>query len=208
MFYAEAVTALHEGMKRVFDDDYPVEDFRNLPISTDYPSKKVQYPGIWVGFSPRGSLAIAGIGHREVTQDEDAGTWGQVTRWRFEGEAQFTIVTLSALARARLADEVIRVLAFGQLEVGRGAFRSFIQDNPLIAMQLDHDQITPSGDAETPGTPWGTDDIVYEITLSVAAIGEFTSTAQGQLVPLEEITLIPYRDDEEDPTTTEGWIGG
>lgn len=201
MFLAEVLTAITEGLKRTFNDEYPVADFRKLHVSIEYPVAEASYPAIWVGFEPTSTLVRAGINHVEFLEREVDGEtrFGQVTRWRFQGTVQYTVISLSSLARARLADEVIRTIGFGELEEGRGTFRDFIEDNPLIPLSMDYDTIEMRGVAETPGTPWGTDDILYEVTMTSRVVGEFLSDPQGILVPLTAIRVYatPEGQDEE-----------
>ena len=191
MFLAETLTTVAEGLKRTFTNDYPVSDFRDLYISPEYPAAEAEYPAIWIGFEPSGAVVRAGIDHREHLEHvtDDVTTFGEITRWRFEGMVQYTILSLSSLARARLVDEVIKVVGFGPLAEGRAPFRSFLEDNPLIALQMNYDSIEFRGQAETPGTPWGTDDVLYEVTLSSRVIGEFVSSESGIMVPLREVRV-------------------
>lgn len=207
MFLAETLTVLTEGLKRTFDGDYPVEDFRDLHVSIEYPAEEQHYPGVWVNFDVAGDLSIAGIGHREYLEEQtdDGLRYGEVTRWRFEGQSTFTLVSLSSLARARLLDEVVRVIGMGHLTPGRGAFRSWVHDNPLIGLSMAWDKIALQGMTETEGTPWGTDDILYEVTLAVDTMGEFTSDPTGLLVPLSEIRVFQAAEGQPDPRPGEGW---
>lgn len=207
MFLAETLTVLTEGLKRTFNVDYPVSDFRDLHVSVEYPSEEQHYPGVWVNFDVAGDLSIAGIGHREFeeTEVDDETRFGEVTRWRFEGQSTFTLVSLTSLARARLLDEVVRVIGMGHLETGRGAFRTWVNDNPLIGLSMGWDHIALQGMAETEGTPWGTDDILYEVTLAVDTIGEFTSDPSGLLVPLSAIRVYQAAEGQPDPRPGEGW---
>jgi hypothetical protein len=207
MFLAEVLTVLNEGMKRTFDQDYPVEDFRDLHVSIEYPIAEGDYPAVWVGFETQGSLSAVGIGHvTEIVeiQTDDGPRFGEVSLWRFEGSAIFTILSTTSLNRARLMDEVVRTIAFGEREQGRGAFRSYLIDQNLVRIQMNYDTIDIRGLAETPGTPWGTDDLVYEVTLATDVIGEFASTPTGSLVALSEIRIIDYPEGTPDPSP-EGW---
>lgn len=202
MILTETLTALSQGMKRTFNDSYPVEEFRDLPVGIEYPADPAEYPGIWVDFDFTGSLSIAGIDHREyVEQFVDGETrFGEATRWFFEGRASFTVVSLSALSRNSLFDEVVKIIGFGNMESGgRGVFRDFIHENPLVSMTLNTDEIAVSGMDASPGTPWGTNDVVYEATLSVGLRGEFLSTPAGSLVPLSEIRLYPQAPGDPEP---------
>ncbi len=207
MFLAEVLTVLNEGMKRTFDQDYPVEDFRDTYVSIEYPIGEGDYPAVWVGFEPQGALSADGIGNTEMVsvETEEGTRFGEVSLWRFQGSALFTVMTTTSLNRARLMDEVVKAIAFGSREEGRGTFRDYLLAQDLIRIQMNYDEIDIRGMAETPGTPWGTDDLVYEVTLATDVIGEFASTPSGSRVPLSEIRIIDYPEGTPDPSP-EGWV--
>lgn len=192
MYLVPLKTLLVDAIKQTFDQNYPAEDFRGIHTSIEYPIDKMQYPGIWVDYQDTGSLQIAGINHREYTDPATDGTRRRYTRWRFSGYAQFTVVALTSLQRDRLYDELVRVCAFG-----RGTdlspintFREVIETNEFLACNMDFDQIEPSGNAAAPGTPWGSDEIIYERSLNMEMIGEFISDGESQaLVPLSKVVL-------------------
>ena len=150
MFVAQLLTTLTKGMEKTFDISYPEEDFRDLHISIEFPVKSQEYPSVWVTFETTTELENVGIGHVEYTTDEDAGEWTQVYRWRFGGLVNYTVAVLTSFERARLADELIKVLAFGTSNEFRGRFRDYIESNPYIAVNFNFDQIALSGWAETP----------------------------------------------------------
>jgi hypothetical protein len=113
-------------------------------------------------------------------------------KWRFQGYATFTIVALSSLERDRLFDEFVKVIAFGEVNPQRSTFRNVIDNNDLIAMNMDFDSIAIRGAAANMGTPWGTNDVIYEITAACQVLGEFTSDiSTGELVNLSEIDIFP-----------------
>lgn len=199
MFLAEVLTALHSGMKQAFHEDYPVEEFRDIYASIEFPTDQADYPAIWVGFEPRGHVRIAGIDHKEFITSPGGG-FHEVTRWVFEGQAIFTIVSMTSLARARLMDEMIRVLGFGPLD-DRKEWREWIYDNPLVGMTYNHERIALRGITETNGTPWGTNELLYEATLTVDLIGEFVSPMGDDpvLVPLSEIRVFDRAEQADDP---------
>lgn len=183
-------TMLVEATKKTFDQNYPEEDFRDVHISIEYPVDKQHYPGIWIDYSDTAPLEIAGIKHREYTEAGPGGQRRQVTRWKFTGYASFTVVALSSLERDRLFDEMVRVIAFGIEGSQVQEFRSYIENNEFIAANFDFDQIEVQGNAATPGTPWGTDEIIYERTLNMEVIGEFCSEGiSASLVPLSRIVI-------------------
>jgi hypothetical protein len=187
-------TALVLALQNTFNSTYPEADFRNLLVSIEYPVRKTSYPSIWVDYEDSDKLTIAGIRHQEVI-DIDPDHIRHVTRWRFKGYAQFTIVALTSLERDRLYDEMVRILAFGSGgldDPGVNIFRQYIEDNPLIAMNMDFDEIESSGNNASPGTPWGTDEIIYERTINMELLGEFVSDGVTyELVPLSKVRILP-----------------
>lgn len=199
MFITHLKTALVEALKKTFDGEYVEEDFRNLRVSIEYPVERQDYPGIWVDFDIEGQLQNAGVDHREYTPDsEDESTVRRVMRWTFQGYGSFTIVALSSFERDRLFDEMVRVLAFGTESEQTSQFRAFIEDNEYLALNIDFDQIGVAGTAALPGTPWGTEEVVYEVTIRMEVMGEIVSdVATGTLVPLSSVVVYPYIENED-----------
>jgi hypothetical protein len=177
------------ALREVFQADYPVADFRNLPISIEFPYQEQMYPGVWVTWDPVGNVSKAGIdnymyGPPEPTSDTNNNI---LFRYRFSGYSMYTIGALTSMQRDRLYDELTRVfLMSGDPNVE--SFRQYVEDNPYIAMNMDFDNISTRGMAENPGTPWGTNDFIYEATLAIETVGEFISDEYfTSLVPLSSI---------------------
>jgi len=207
MYLVKTKTLLTKALRTVFDDSAPETDFQNLHISIEYPVDKQHYPSIWVDFDPSGSLRIAGIGHFEQT-DSELATSPELYRWRFSGMATMTIAALTSLERDRLFDAVVRVLGFGDRSNNLGRFRTMIENNDLIAINIDFDEIEQRGFAASQGTPWGTDEMIYEATIAMEVIGEFTVDNTQALVALDNVEVSFWIDpNENDPTTGDGWIG-
>lgn len=202
MYLRPTKAMLVTAMRSTFDGDYVTEQFRGLHISIEYPEAPQNYPGIWLDFEPVGDLEIAGIDHTEYLSGE-----GQVTpytRWRFQGYATYTAVALSSNERDLLVDEILRVFAFGSEHPSTTTFRQSIEDNPLIAVNMDFGTIGLRGFAASPGTPWNTDEIIYEATVAMNLIGEFVSDrATGNLLPVTDIEVHEYAEHEQDPSP--GW---
>jgi hypothetical protein len=200
MYLQVLLTTVVEALQATFDSDYPQTDFRNLKVSMEYPVDQIDYPGIWLNYDDTDELRIAGIDHREYV--EINGYPAPVTRWRFGGTLTFTIATLSSLERARLYDEMVRVLAFARVQSSISDFREVIENNDLVAMNANFDTIRPSGDNAAPGTPWGTDEFIYERSLSIDLIGEFVSEPDGTLVNLSEVIVMGYPQRTPEPPFT------
>lgn len=207
MFLAPLKTLLVEAAKVTFDADYPEADFRNLLVSIEYPDREEAYPSFWVDFDPTGELEIVGVDHHEFTDPSAQGNVRRFTRWRFQGYATYTVVAFTSLERDRLVDEFIRVVAFGRESAQTSEFRSTIENNEFIAANFDFDQVAIRGMTATPGTPWGTNEVIYEATLAMECVGEFVSDGTSQtLAPLSRVEVTAYADDQPDPTDPEGWV--
>lgn len=190
-------TTLVLAMRKTFDNQYPDERLRSLLVSIEYPVQAQDYPSIWVDFEESIPLTTAGIAHQEYDDDGNP-----MLRWKFEGDVSYTIAAMSSLERDRIYDEVVRVMAFSRSHDYLSPFRDFIESNQYIAMNMNFDEIEVHGNAAAPGTPWDTDEVIYEKTVSMHILGEFvTSIADGNLAPLSKI-IIQGRVDpstEEDP---------
>jgi len=200
MYLTKLKTMLTTALRDTFDLGFPEEDFRNIKIGIEFPIEPQDYPGIWVNYTPAGPVRVAGVGHIEYDVNEAGSASRPFTRWFYSGEASFTIVALTSLERDRLHDELIRVLAFGRENPATSDFRKRIESNEFIACGFDWDAISIRGMSETVGTPWQTDDLIYEVELAMECFGEFISDSQdASLVPLSEVRVTPYPDTDPEP---------
>lgn len=192
MYLAPLKTLLVEAVKRTFGDSYPIAEWRGVKVGIEYPIDPQDYPGIWVDYDDTDTLKIVGISHLEFAETNLGPV--PITRWKFSGYASYTIVALSSFERDRLYDEFVKVLAFGLLDPDTSIFRQTIENNEFIATNVDFDTVQPRGNNAAPGTPWGTDEIIYERTLNVNILGEFIpDTRNGALYRLSEINLVEAR---------------
>ena len=209
MYLTHAKGLLVKAMRTTFDADYPEEDFRDVPVSIEFPTKKNQVPGIWLNYDPIGPIHPVGVGYFEDNLDVDTGGFYRSTRWSYAGAAIYTVVAHSSLERDRLFDQVVSAIAFGQFDTQRGEFRETIESDPLIAMQVDFDQIDQRGFSAAPGTPWGSNEVIYEASISVRVTGEFISQpGTTLLMPISQIDVYQWVTDlESDPVPTGTWLG-
>jgi hypothetical protein len=191
MFLTHLKTLLVSAVRNTFDSTYPVQEWQNLWCSIEYPIKRVAYPGIWVDYDPEDKLRVIGVGQTGFyNQIEDSGLWNQTLGWRYQGYGTFTIVTLSSWERDRLFDEVVKVFAFGKLNPQESVFRQTITTNDFIAANINFDSLQVSGMSQVGGTPWGSQEIVYEVTLSMQILGEFYSNpSTNTLYTLREVLI-------------------
>lgn len=210
MFAANVLTVWVEAFKALFDGAYPIEEWRDLPVNVEYPLAEVNYPGLWLNFTVQGDVKNVGIGHVEYTVN-DALEIHEVYRWHFGGLIEITITTLGNLERARLVDEVTKAIAIARARQNTpGILRETVENNDLLGMIVTWESMSVSGFAETAGTPWGTSDVVYEVTVSLDLEGEVVlDPATGALVPLTAVILTPQDDSDADPLPVpgaDGWV--
>jgi hypothetical protein len=208
MYRQSLKTAIVEGLRRVYDSEYPVEELRGVNVSIEFPVSNADMPCYWVNYEDDpDSLVVAGIGHQEVTYGD--GQYTQHTRWRFQGTFTITAMAMSSRERDMMYDELIRVFAFGRYTEPTNQFRDLIENHDLIAMNVNFDSLRPSGDNAGMGTPWETSEMLYEISLSLTVIGEFVGDPITQVVvPLGEIRVHPYAEDLQpvpNPPADEGY---
>lgn len=191
MFLTHTKALLVEAMEAVYGPDFPEADFRDLEVTMDFPNTEVQYPGCWVDFSPATAMQNVGIGHVEYTAPDINGQVRACSRWRFTGWATFTFVALTTMERDRMVDSFLYVVAFGLENPDTSIFRRMIESNSLIGMTFNWDRVTLTGRAESEGTPWGSDEWVYEQTVQLeVANGEFVSEGTtNSLIPLSQVIV-------------------
>ncbi|MFE6000299.1 hypothetical protein ACFQ6C_26120 [Streptomyces sp. NPDC056454] len=191
MYVTRVKTLAIEAVAAAFDDQYPVAEFRGLHCSLEYPVKAVQLPEVWVRYSDTAPLRQSGVAHVENTHPGTGVKVTPYTRWKFEGSWEFVIVALSSVERDRVYDELIATIAWSGFDSKRGRFRQYLETNDLINLTLRTDEIESTGENAEPGTPWGTDEVLYERTLNVDMIGDFVPDPEtGLIVPLSKIQVV------------------
>jgi hypothetical protein len=199
MYMVHLKSAIVEALKNTFDAAYVEEDFRNLLVSIEYPMTQADYPSMWVTYEDEKNIQIAGIGYHEEVVKPD-GSFAMTTRWRFEGEVTITCVAMTSLEKDRLYDELVRTLAFGSERQSTSRFRRRIESNDFIAMNMNFDDLRPSGDGANLGTPWATEEMVYEKSLSIQVLGEFIGDPETQqLVRLSGYHVQDYEQGTPEP---------
>ena len=212
MFVANTLTAWVEALKVVFHDDPDYAgELKNIAIHTEYPMAEIDYPGLWVNYSMQGDVKNVGIGHEEYYLAEvDDTNYTKALRWHYGGILEITIGAMGNLERANLIDELTRVIAIGRVDENpEGELRKHIEQHDLVGQIVTWESFTVGAFAESPGTPWGTDDVIYEATITLSASGEVVlSPTTGTLVPLSAIIATPLRDDETGLPVPggDGWI--
>lgn len=198
MYISPLKAIIVEALRHEFDDTYPVEYFRNVNIQLDYPVAEQGYPAIFVAYDDVDSLRRVGLSHVEYEFPLGSGIKvAPFTRWRFRGNISLTVMSIaSPLERDELYDEMVGAIAFGRENVDTiGRFHTYVNNNDLIATILQTDIINSRGAQAAPGTPWGTDQMMFERTLDIEVYGEFIpDMATNTLVDLAKIIVTPESD--------------
>ena len=206
MFVTNVLTIWSEALKQIFSEDHPDPKLRDLPVTVEYPREAVDYPGVLVDFVMQGVVRNAGIGHVEE-RESDTGV-KEVLRWIFGGTVEITVGTMGNLERALVVDEITKAVAIGRKgENIEGNLRSMVEVNDLISMNVTWESFTLGGFAEQQGTPWGTDDLIYEATLSLDVEGEVVLEPEtGDLVPLSAVVFHALEPGEPVPPPAGTWV--
>jgi hypothetical protein len=190
LFLVNVKTVITEALKNTFTASYPTPDFASLHISIEYPYDVQDYPGIWVGFEPIGNLSRSGVDEQTGFTKNVNGTFSPFTLWRYQGYATYTIGAMTSLQRDRLFDELCRIFAFSQESSEIYQFRQYVESNPYVAMNMDFDNVQVRGMSESPGTPWGSEDMIYETTIAMECVGEFRNDRLSDpLYPISEVVV-------------------
>jgi hypothetical protein len=185
-----------DAIRNAFEVTYPVNDSAGgvqlAYCSLEYPVAAANYPGIWVTYAPA-QLQTAGIDYTERDS-----TGNIYVRSRFSGTISFTVSALTNNERDLFYDQLVSILMFSAQSDIPSPFRTFVESSNLIEVTFSYDTLDSSGHGETLGTPWGTDEVIYEDGIAIQVTGEFTvSPSNGQLQPvyhLREIIVSAYQE--------------
>lgn len=187
------------AFKPLFGNEYPDTDLRNrIQIHLEWPNAREQLPAIYVTYT-EGDIQNMGLGHIEFDTDE-SGAPIMVKHYRFDGQLNFNVLSLSALERDRIAAGLINLLAFGETIPAFDDFKEELADGDYVSMVINAEQIQTQGTNTTP-VPWGNEDeMIYSQTYSVPLHGEFYSDTSGSgLIRISDVEVYPYRPGELPP---------
>jgi len=205
MFLLKTNTLVVKALRQTFNGAYPVHDLRDMHVSLEFPVEKLNYPCLWVDFEPSTELLNAGIGHVEYAPWTNGST-NMVERWRFQGVISITAVAFSSAVRDKMVDELMRVCAFARSDPAATPFRAAIENNDLIGLSISWDKLGIGQKSASSGTPWGSDEWLYEATVRLNAIGEIVSDpTTGDLVPLASVVVYPRIEGDPDLPGGDGW---
>jgi len=203
MFLTHMAALVVTAFERALETEaHPVVGSKRLWVGPDFPLVEANYPGVWVSFTPDATLRAAGIGHEERALADASGNRRAFTRWLFSGTVEATVIALHRRERDELLDEVLRLIAFADEHPETSALKETMESNQFIAVNAQFGQVRLGGISNSGTTPWGSDDIVYEGTVSFQVEGEFVSDLASErvLVPISAIVIEePVVDDQTLP---------
>ena len=187
-FIESIKTTIINSLRTTFDGNYPDPQFRNMYISLEYPLLQNHYPGLWVKFSFT-KIQSVGVGSSFV----NVPTNSKYKMWFFEGRTIIQVFAMTSLERDKMADSLIYMFSFGDLNTNNNRFKSSIANSNYIYMSLNTDELIPGGQEENIGAPWQPDAVVYNDSYSFGIIGQFASDVNsGSLISLDSIMVTPY----------------
>ena len=205
MYLSLLKASMVRALQATMNSQYPNPNLADMKVSVEYPWDQAAYPAIWVDFHATEPVRQAGIGHIDTAVFTDTGvtppvsTYATYSEFVFEGDVTFTIATLSSLERDNAYDEMLRILMAGAENPQTSTFRESIEQGEFLAINARWDMVDTSGTTAAPGTPWGTDETIYETTVSLHVQGYYYVVPEaGTLVALSKITLeepTPYFND-------------
>ena len=159
-------------------------------VEMEYPLEESKYPGVWIGFSfTKMQLASLDPEHYE---EQPNGSKLHYSLGSFEGVVSLTILSLSSLERDRISDALVQTILFGRRHEVAATFYDDLENNDYVNISVQNGTVRPSGQNTTFGTPWGTEDTVYEDAYNFSIMGQFASRYEDYgLVNLREIRIVP-----------------
>lgn len=188
-------------------ENWPDDKLRGqIQVVNEWPTKEIHYPMILVTFQEQ-EIKNVGIGHREIAYDDDESPY-TLLHWFFRGVLRFEIFAETPVDRDYVAVGLLNAIAFGKDIPGFQKFWSELYDNDFIALQINTEHITPSGDSVA-DVPWGNpDEHIFTTAYSVELIGEFFSNPYtGGLVQISEVIAYPYKKDQPIPQGSQATLG-
>lgn len=207
MFITSVLTILMEATQAAQQEDSLLsESFSQATVLPQYPVDKADFPSIWVDFTPESDLKVLRIGDLETSDPDPAGNVRKAARWLYEGVAQFTVLAMTSLERARLMDALVALMAEAVILPDDSVLRTRVETNDLVGIQASWGALNVGGWAESQGTPWQSDEMIYEATLSLPLNGEFIWTSDQALVPLSSVIVDVYGPEDGPPPEDLSWL--
>jgi hypothetical protein len=180
-----AVAALQQAFIIAYPETDPNGGNQPVYVSIEYPVNPAAIPAVWVEYEAS-DLRTVGVAYTEPDT-----TGSPMARWRFQGHLSFTIAAMSSNERDLIYDELVAMIAFASQSQGPSTFRQVVEASTLVATTWSYDIVEARGEAAAPGTPWGTDEVIYERGIAIQVVGEFVSEPQTmQLVNLSDIQVV------------------
>jgi hypothetical protein len=200
--------ALVEALRTVLSS-HPDSLLQNTKVDIEWPSDQASYPAIIVRYYER-NIRNAGVAHEElldVTPVTDPPSAKQVRRYRhliYTGDVEFGIYALSSYDRDLIADSLVEIMMFADIEPWTNQLLSRIYDPDLTQeptavehfINLNTDSLGPFGEVQNP-VPWqDEDEIVFSVSYRLSVMGEvYSRTPDNQVYGvISRVDLYPWID--------------
>lgn len=199
MYLTHVNTVLVDGFRAALgpaSTNHPVLTGRDLWVGAEFPETEANYPGVWITYDPS-EQRRSGLGHTE----HDAPGDRLYSRWTFTGAVTVTVVSLLRQDRDALLDEVLRLLAFAHEHPDISDLRKALTTDPLINLRGSFETPRITGVSGGQGTPWGSDQMVFEGSIGFSVEGEFVSNLKvpQSLVPISGFDVIAEATEGHEP---------
>ena len=199
MFITASKLAMVEALREVFDSEWPPAlGIKPKAIDIEYAERSEQWPFVLVQFNP-GNISWTGINPDEFTPVTGIPNvdWSRYRQGMFDGNFQFTILALSSGERDRLLDAMMELFMFGRLNPFAEEVFTTLEDHDLIGITLNEATMESVAASVGVGTPWETEELIYEASFSLSCFGTFYADAYNQqLVALDDVLTYPLLNDE------------
>lgn len=191
MFKLAAKVAIVEALRELYDSNYSL-DVKPKTVDIEYAEREEQWPFVYVEFNPT-EIRWMGIDpDRYIPSGVASEPWTRIRKGHFSGTFTFTVLTLTSEERDRMWDQLVQLFLMGRLHEQTNDFFEKIESHDLIAMTIMEGTVDPVGTSVNPGTPWGTEQLTYEASLSVNAIGQFYASDFSQnLIAISQVESYP-----------------
>ena len=162
----------------MFSENYPDPQLRDLYVSTTYPLKRENFPGLIVTYN-ESSVKNAGVSHAEEIMTEDMFPI-PAKHFMFEGSISIRCVALSPLDLDILSDSVVELLAFGRMDALLNRFFEVVYSELTDSAQITfHSDFLSAEGESVMQTEWGSEDgLVYQSGYTVSCSGGFYNSTK------------------------------
>lgn len=212
--------AFCQAIDEYFQNVSTTSKLYDVKVSAEYPETRDAVPALWVSFSER-SLEPVGLSDVEqtvyYTEDEDGNKTpiplgtdiGAFVRWKFQLNCIVTIVALSSVDRDKCSDLFVEAVMLSSIE-GESSLSQRLELNSQVIAHPLWKLMSPVGESMGQGTPWDSNQMIYESAYQVPVVGEIVTVPadvfSGQIVSVEVMPYLEGNEPQDAPGEEGGWV--